>query len=200
MRILKGRHAGRNLVSPGRLVRPTSEVVRDRALELVGDELKGARVLDLFAGSGSVGLEALSRGARKVDFVENGAAALHSLKANIAALKARNDCRIFKRDAVVWIEAAEVGAYDVAFVDPPYGSRKLDRVLERWKEVPFATVLVIEHHADQDLPISGKQYDMEGPTRVTLVRAPPPARGPDAPGTVSGRRAPAPAPPGRKPG
>jgi len=191
MRILKGRHAGRNLISPGRMVRPTSEVVRDRALELVEEELKGARVLDLFAGSGSVGLEALSRGARKVDFVENGAAALHSLKANIAALKARNDCRIFKRDAVLWIEGAEPGAYDVAFVDPPYGSRKLDRVLERWKVAPFAATLVVEHHVDQEVPLTGKQYDMEGPTRLTLLRAPAPAR-PDEKEPIGGVRAPAP--------
>ncbi len=172
MRILKGKHAGRTLTSPGRTVRPTPESMRDRALILIEAELEGARVLDLFAGSGAVGLEALSRGARYVDFVENGAAALHALKANIAALRERNRTRIFKRDVIPWIQALEPGAYDVAYVDPPYGSRKLDRVLERWAEVPFANVLVVEHHVDQILPIKGRTHGFDGPTRITVLEAP----------------------------
>ncbi|MCA1789579.1 MAG: RsmD family RNA methyltransferase [Thioalkalivibrio sp.] len=172
MRILKGKHAGRTLTSPGRAVRPTPESMRDRALTLIAAELEGARVLDLFAGSGAVGLEALSRGARYVDFVENGAPALHALKANIAALRERDRTRIFKRDVIPWIQALEAGAYDVAYVDPPYRSRKLDRVLERWAEVPFAKVLVVEHHADQALPIKGRTHGFDGPTRITVLTSP----------------------------
>ncbi len=170
MRILKGKHAGRHLTSPSGNVRPTPEPVRDRCVSLVEAELEGARVLDLFAGSGALGLEALSRGAASVDFVENGAAALHALKANVAALRAGKSCRIFKRDALPWIERVEAAAYRVAFVDAPYRSRKLDRVLGRWKEVPFADVLVVEHDKEHDLGIRGKRYDFEGPTRVTVLR------------------------------
>lgn len=170
MRILKGKHAGRHLTSPGGNVRPTPEAVRDRCVSLVEAELKGARVLDLFAGSGALGLEALSRGARSVDFVENGASALHALKANVAALRAGKRSRIFKRDALPWIEGVEPGTYRVAFVDAPYGSRKLDRVLERWREVPFADVLVVEHDKEHDLGIKGKRHDFQGPTRVTVLR------------------------------
>ena len=84
MRIVAGKHAGRRLTSPGRRVRPTGESVRDRWLGRLAEELGGARVLDLFAGSGALGLEALSRGAKSADFVENGAEALHALKANVA--------------------------------------------------------------------------------------------------------------------
>src|SRR5690242_4713771 len=131
MRIIRGTHAGRQLTSPGGDVRPTPEAVRERALDLLEQDLAGARVLDLFAGSGALGLEALSRGAKSVDFVENGPPALHALKANVAALRETRRCRIFKKDAVQWIEALEAGAYRVAFVDPPYGSAKLDRVVER---------------------------------------------------------------------
>ena len=171
MRILKGKHAGRRLTSPGGGVRPTPEVVRDRCLSLVGDELRGARVLDLFSGSGAVGLEALSRGAGSVDFVENGAAALHSLKANVAALRATKKSRIFKRDVLLWIQPLEAGAYRIAFVDPPYGSRKLDRVIERWKDVPFADVLIVEHDKDHEIAVKGKRYDFGGPTRITILRA-----------------------------
>jgi 16S rRNA (guanine966-N2)-methyltransferase len=171
MRILKGKHAGRHLTSPAGNVRPTPEVVRDRCMSLVEADIRGARVLDLFAGSGALGLEALSRGASSVDFVENGRAALHALKANVAALRVGKKCRVFKRDALPWINALERGAYPIAFVDPPYGSKKLDLVLERWKQVPFADVMVVEHDKGHELDAKGKRYDFEGPTRVTVLRA-----------------------------
>lgn len=171
MRILKGKHAGRVLTSPGARVRPTPEVVRDRSLTLVADELAGARVLDLFAGSGAIGLEALSRGARSVDFVENGPAALHALKANIAALGVRKETRIFKRDVLKWIEGLEPGAYAIAYTDPPYNSKKLDRALEHWKRIPFADVLIVEHDRGHPIAVKGKRYDFEGATRITVLRA-----------------------------
>lgn len=171
MRILKGKHAGRRLTSPAKRVRPTPEDVRDRCVGLVEDDFRGGAVLDLFAGSGALGLEALSRGARSVDFVESGAEALHSLKANVAALRETKRCRIFKRDALPWIQRLEAGAYSVAFVDPPYGSRKLDLVLERWREVAFADVLVLEHDREHRVEGKGKRYDFPGPTKVTILRA-----------------------------
>jgi 16S rRNA (guanine966-N2)-methyltransferase len=173
MRILSGTHAGRHLTSPGRKVRPTPEAVRDRLLDLLSPEIREAEVLDLFAGSGALGLEALSRGADRVDFVENGPAALHALKANVAALREGGRSRIFKRDVIRWIDTLEEGRYAVAFVDPPYGSRKLDRVLERWRVCPFSDVLVLEHDRAHPLDTSGlrsKRYDFTGPTRVTIVR------------------------------
>jgi 16S rRNA (guanine966-N2)-methyltransferase len=106
--------------------------------------------------------------------VENGPAALHALKANVAALRESKRSRIFKKDAVPWIEALEAGAYAVAFADPPYGSAKLDRVIERWRTTPFAPVLVFEHDKQHDIDVRGlkaKHYDFEGPTRVTILRA-----------------------------
>jgi 16S rRNA (guanine966-N2)-methyltransferase len=141
-------------------------------MDLMADELEGARFLDLFAGSGAIGLEALSRGAKSVDFVENGPAALHSLKANVAALRMTKRSRIFKRDVLPWLERVEVGRYDIAWADPPYGSRKLDRVIERWRAVPFASVLILEHDKTHAIPIGGKHYDFEGPTRITILNAP----------------------------
>jgi 16S rRNA (guanine966-N2)-methyltransferase len=143
--------------------------VRDRALDLISEDLEGARFLDLFAGSGAVGLEALSRGARFADFVENGPAALHALKANVAALREGRRCRIFKKDVLPWIRSLEPGRYDVAYVDAPYGSRKVDRVIERWREVPFATTLVVEHKKEHDLGVKGRRFDFEGPTRITIL-------------------------------
>jgi len=140
---------------------------------LVEDDFRRKRVLDLFAGTGALGLEALSRGATRADFLENGPGALHALKANVAALRETKRCRIFKKDAVAWVETLEAGAYAVAFADPPYGSAKLDRVVARWRVVPFADVLVFEHDKQHELDVRGlkaKHYDFEGPTRVTILR------------------------------
>jgi 16S rRNA (guanine966-N2)-methyltransferase len=174
MRIVKGKWAGRNLTSPGPRVRPTAEAVRDRWLTLLEPELKGTRVLELFAGTGALGLEALSRGARYVDFVENSPASLHSLKANIAALRVRDKTRIFKRDALPWAAALEPGAYDICLADPPYESRMADRLVEVWKAVPFAGVFCVEHAASHVLPPGGKVHPLEESTAVTIYRVPGP--------------------------
>ncbi|MHB1169501.1 MAG: RsmD family RNA methyltransferase [Longimicrobiales bacterium] len=172
MRIVSGRWAGRSLASPGGRIRPTAEGVRDAAMLMVADELRGARVLDLFAGTGAMGLEALSRGARSCDFIENGAGAIHSLKANVAALHARPRSRIFLRDVIPFVERLPADAYDIAFADPPYGSRKLDRVLQRWTEVPFSRVFVAEHAPDHVLPVRGMSRRVgENETMITIFRA-----------------------------
>lgn len=172
MRIVGGAFAGRHLTSPGKRVRPTAEAVRVAWMEALGERIKGARVVDLFAGTGALGLEALSRGATSVDFVENGAASLHALKANVAALRATKRTRIFKKDAIPFVERLEAGAYDLAFADAPYGSRKLDRVLSYWLYEPFAKVLGIEHAPDHDLPHKGRIV-VRGKSRVTLFEADP---------------------------
>lgn len=170
MRIVAGTWAGRSLVSPGGRVRPTAEHVRDAWLARLQPHLEGARVLDLFAGSGALGLEALSRGARTADFVEDGAAALHALKANVAALRLRERVRIFKRDALRFAAALEPGAYDVAFADPPYGSRMLDRLIELWQAKPFARILGVEHAHDHALPAGG-YTEIFDETAITIYPA-----------------------------
>ena len=169
MRIVGGAWAGRDLVSPSARVRPTAEEVRCHWLDILAPQLDGARVLDLFAGSGALGLEALSRGAARADFVENGGASLHSLKANVAAFRVTKRTRIFKRDAIPFVDTLEAAAYDIAFADPPYSSRKADRVVKRWLEVPFSRILSVEHGHQQRLPGKGKSY-LFGDTRVTIYR------------------------------
>jgi 16S rRNA (guanine966-N2)-methyltransferase len=156
-------------MSPAGRVRPTAEVVREAIMELIGADLAGARVVDLFAGTGAIGLEALSRGARYCDFVENGPAALHSLKANIAALRAREKCRVYDRDVIPFVERLEADRYDVAIADPPYGSRKLDRVIGRWQQVPFSRVLVLEHATGHEGVPPGERRPI-AETTVTLLR------------------------------
>ena len=121
-------------------------------LDSLAADLPNARVLDLFAGTGALGLEALSRGASKADFVEFRPSSLHALRANVAALRMRDRTRIFKRDALPFVGALDEDVYDVAFADPPYGSRMLDRVLDDWRARRFSRVLAVEHAATHDLP------------------------------------------------
>jgi 16S rRNA (guanine966-N2)-methyltransferase len=153
MRIVKGRFAGRDHVSPNDArVRPTAEHVRAAMLDELEPDLGGARVLDLFAGTGALGLEAISRGAASADFVETRPSSLHALRANVALLRLRDRIRIFKRDALPFAGALGEDASRIAFADPPYGSRMLDRVLDTWRSRRFSQVLAVEHAASHDLP------------------------------------------------
>ena len=138
---------------------------------MLGGDLTGARVLDLFAGTGALGLEAISRGALGADFVEFRPDSLHALKANVAALGLKQRTRIFKKDAIPFAAALGPGSYDIAFADPPYGSRMIDRVLESWEKQRFARILAVEHAASHVLPKGAKQR-VFGDSAVTIYRAP----------------------------
>jgi 16S rRNA (guanine966-N2)-methyltransferase len=153
MRIVKGKFGGRDLVSPNDArVRPTAEHVRAAMLDALEPDLAGARILDLFAGTGALGIEAISRGAARADFVETRPSSLHALRANVALFRLRDRTRIFKRDALPFAGALLEDAYDIAFADPPYGSRMLDRVLDDWRARRFSRILAVEHAASHDLP------------------------------------------------
>ncbi len=166
MRIVGGKWAGRNLASPlEQRVRPTAEAVRDGWLTML-EPLEGARVLDLFAGTGALGLEAISRGAVHADFVETRPSSLHALKANIAALHVREKSRVFKKDALGFAGELDEERYDVAFADPPYSSRMLDRLIGIWMERRFSGILTVEHAAVHEVPKGGK-LRLFGETAVT---------------------------------
>jgi len=170
LRIVGGKFAGRDLTSPADFrVRPTAEHVRAAVLDLVAADLRDARILDLFAGTGALGLEALSRGARSADFVEFRPASLHALRANVAALRVRDRTRIFKRDAVPFAAALSADSYDITFVDPPYESRQLDLVLASWKASAFSRILVAEHAHTHALPPGENRRTFED-TVITIYR------------------------------
>jgi 16S rRNA (guanine966-N2)-methyltransferase len=141
-------------------------------LDMLAADIPRARVLDLFAGTGALGLEAISRGASYVDFVEFRPDSLHSLKANIARLRLLKNTRIYKKDALPFAAALEANKYDIAFVDPPYGSRMLDRVIDSWKLKRFSKILAVEHSADHDLP-KGDVTRVFEDTAITIYRLPP---------------------------
>ncbi len=170
MRIIGGKFAGRALTSPGdRRVRPTAEHMRAALLDLLQPDLAGARVLDLFAGTGALGLEAISRGSKSADFVEWRPASLHALKANIAALKLRDQTRIFKHDAIHFASALTEDRYDLAFCDPPYESKQLDWIIQLWHERRFSRILAVEHEITHEIP-PGHSTITSGPSRLTIYR------------------------------
>jgi 16S rRNA (guanine966-N2)-methyltransferase len=173
VRIVGGKFAGRQLTSPNDfLVRPTAETVRAQMMKLLADDLEGARVLDLFAGTGALGLEAVSRGAKYVDFVEFRPSSLHALRANIAALRVSEKARVYKKDALPFADALPPERYDLAFADPPYESRMLDRLIERWLRAPWSRVLVAEHARTHQLPRASKFVMLED-TAISIYRSTP---------------------------
>ena len=124
-------------------------------MSIVNSLLPGAKVLDLFAGSGALGLEALSRGAAHVDFVELAPTSLAALRANAESLGAGPDAVIHRADALRFVERLPPHAYDVAFADPPYDHDQATKLAEQWLERPFADVLGIEHRSSETLPGDG---------------------------------------------
>jgi 16S rRNA (guanine966-N2)-methyltransferase len=126
MRIVGGRLRGRVLAAPSsRAVRPTSERLRESIFDILEHRYPGrldnARVVDLFAGSGALGIEALSRGARFALFVDNGAEARALLRANVEAMGLGGVTRIWRADATKLGSAPAGGPFALAFLDPPYG-------------------------------------------------------------------------------
>lgn len=126
MRIVGGRLKGRALSAPAsRAIRPTSERLRESIFDILEHRfpglIEGARVVDLFAGTGALGIEALSRGARFALFVDNGAEARALLRANVEALALGGVTRIWRADATKLGSAPAGGPFALAFLDPPYG-------------------------------------------------------------------------------
>ena len=171
MRIVAGRWKGRRLVAPaGQAVRPTSDRVREAWMSIVQPWLPDARVLDLFAGSGALGIEAVSRGAARADLVERAAPSLRAIDANLAALDAGTLFRVHRADAIGFVNGLDPHAYDVAFADPPYDLGLAAQVAERWLEVPFADLLGVEHRAFEKMPEGGDKRRYGG-TAVTIYRS-----------------------------
>jgi 16S rRNA (guanine966-N2)-methyltransferase len=171
LRIVAGRWRGRRINAPaGALVRPTLDRVREAWMSILQLDLPDARVLDLYAGSGALGLEALSRGARSADFVEKDPKSLRALAENVDALGAGDLVTVHRKPALAFADALEVLDYDVAFADPPYGGGDAVRLAERWMKLPFTRVLSIEHSATSVMPEGGvtRKY---GSTAITFYRS-----------------------------
>lgn len=129
MRVIAGEFKGRRLVSPqGMATRPTTDKVREATFNALGSlgVIQGALVADLFAGSGAVGIEALSRGAEHCVFIERDRAALSALRENLAALGCEDRARVVAGDVMGLAASLDV---DLVYADPPYGFEAWDRLL-----------------------------------------------------------------------
>lgn len=138
-------------------------------MSILQHDIPGARVVDLFAGSGALGLEALSRGAAFVDFVETSSRSLDALRRNIDTLEAGGETRVHRGDAVRFVERLDADAYDMAFADPPYRMGLASRIAEQWLQVRFASVLAVEHDVRETLP-EGASRRTYGDTVITIYR------------------------------
>lgn len=137
-------------------------------------ELPGACVLDLFAGSGALGIEALSRGAADATFVERSSGALRALRANLARLDAIAVATVVRDDALRWVARLEAGAFDIALADPPYGAGEAEALVEQWLRRPFAGSLWVEHRSGLALPDRARERTRRyGDTTLTTYRAEP---------------------------
>jgi 16S rRNA (guanine966-N2)-methyltransferase len=174
MRIIAGRWRGHAIAAPpGQRTRPTTDRVREAWMSALQHDIPGARVLDLFAGSGALGLEALSRGAARVTFVELAAAPLKALQANVEKLRAADDVEIVRADALAYVASLAPGAFDLALADPPYESTAAPQLVEVFARSPFARLLCLEHRARVALPtVPSARSRRYGDTALTFIPAP----------------------------
>lgn len=181
MRIIAGEWGGRPIRAPrGRATRPTTDRVREAWMSAMGPWIPGARILDLFSGSGALGLECLSRGAREVVFVERARPALQALRANIETLGAGDRCRVVVGDALSWAGTLERGAFDLAVADPPYDGGDAGRLVELFRRTPFALQLWLEHGSRDAIALGGGgRTRTYGDTALTVLTSPDAAGDPD---------------------
>jgi 16S rRNA (guanine966-N2)-methyltransferase len=156
MRVVGGRLRGRSLAAPkGEAIRPTSDRLRETLFNILahtyGDPVTGARVLDLFSGTGALGIEALSRGAGFALFIDDGAQARALLRANVDALGLGAVTRIFRRDATRLGPAHPLEPFSLAFLDPPYRKGLAEQALAAMRDGGWLTpdaLVVVEEAAD----------------------------------------------------
>lgn len=179
-RVTAGSSRGRRLKTPpGRSTRPTTALVREALFNIIGDSIRGARVLDLFAGAGTLGIEALSRGAATATFVERDRACANIVAENLAATGFAQQGDVVSADAIDWLKAhaANLAFYNLLIMDPPYRDGvMLASALETLDRVPLRdqALVVVEHHRAQSLPplehLSHVRERDYGTTRLTFLR------------------------------
>lgn len=177
LRVHGGEEGGRRLKAP-KGIRPTQGLVKEALFNMLSASVQGALVLDLFAGSGALGIEALSRGAARATFVERDAGAAAILRQNLESLGYLERARSIRADAVRWLagEPAEVREATLVFLDPPYADASLDQVLASLDgQVAEGTTVVAEHARRRELPELARLEPVKtrdyGDTSLTFFRA-----------------------------
>lgn len=179
MRVVGGEFRGRALAAPSSAaIRPTTDRTREALFNIIehgyGDRLAGARVLDLFSGTGALGIEALSRGAAFCLFVEMSAEGRGLVRRNLETVKAEGRAKIFRRDATKLGPAAPLPPFGLVFADPPYGRRLGEAALKSALDGGWLApgcLCVLEEAADAPFePVPGLQVVDERRYGDTLVR------------------------------
>jgi len=176
LRVAGGEARGRRLKAP-KNIRPTQGMVKQAIFNMVGPRIEGADVLDLFAGSGALGIEALSRGAARVAFVDQQPRGLAILRQNLDALGFKERARLVKSDVVRWLEASPgaIRSADFVFLDPPYDDVVLDRALRVLDREVAGAIVFAEHSRRRPLPeLARLRVDKQrryGDTLVSVLEA-----------------------------
>lgn len=154
MRVIAGEARSIPLVCPdGDGTRPTTDRIKETLFNIIQDEIPGAVFVDLFAGSGAVGIEALSRGAAKAYFIDNNKKAIEAIEANLKKTKLMDKAMVLKQDAVTSITYSIREEVDVVFLDPPYGCNMDQTVFAALKDakcITSDTLIIAEEEADYD--------------------------------------------------
>lgn len=158
MRIIGGQHRGRKIKQPGaKTARPTKDRIREAVFNIIAKETAGSDVLDMFACSGSYGLEALSRGAKSAVFIEKDPYCSRIIKENIQLLGLEKRTRVITNDAekAIQLLSEEEGTFDLIFSDPPYNTdmgKKTLIMINHYDILKPTGLLIIEHHKDEGIP------------------------------------------------
>lgn len=178
MRVITGSRRGKKLKTLDTLdTRPTTDMVKEAVFSAIQFDVAGSRVLDLFAGSGQMGIEALSRDASHCVFVDNNPAAVQVIKDNIADCKFVSESRVLNMDSLDYLKVAK-GEFDIVLLDPPYGNGLIEKVLgELDGKLSGRAIVVCEHEKELELGeeygrlIKHKRYKY-GKIAVTIFKIP----------------------------
>ncbi len=172
MRVITGTARGRKLKAlEGLDTRPTTDMVKESVFNIIQFDIEGRRFLDLFAGTGQMGIEALSRGAKYVTFVDQGKAAAACIRENVKTTGFGDLCEIMQADAMSFI--TRCGKYDIVFLDPPYNSGLLDKALAKAAEFDILTdggIIICESPADKELPELQEPYRLRKSYRYGKIK------------------------------
>ena len=155
IRLIAGRFGGRRLDAPDERntrTKPMGERIRNAMFNSIGSELIDTQVLDAFAGTGSVGLEALSRGAHHITFIERDKIAQKILAKNIASLDVENETKVIRTSVNNWLETSEAGSYDIIFADPPYHDLQLSTVSKLFGLLKPNGLMLLSHSGRGEVP------------------------------------------------
>jgi 16S rRNA (guanine966-N2)-methyltransferase len=169
VRICAGVYKSRRIVCPDD-IRPTSDRVKEAMFSALLVDYKGLDVLDVFAGSGALGIEALSRGAKSTTFVDNSASSINFIKKNTEQLGISDMCVIIKSDAMTYIKKCKQ-SFDLIFMDPPYNKGLASLIApELYFLIKPGGIMVIEHSPRELINISSYKYKSYGDTVLTFIR------------------------------